>query len=142
MNSLARLKVSDDVLVPILNENFRHDDERVRLAAVSVLVERRALLPRMAPELESLLTAKNDGVSRHAAFLLGKIGPTAAPLLLKSLSDKRSRIDQIAEALALIGRPIGASLFRRSKLRSLASGAGRPWLWDRFARSRMIRCEC
>ena len=60
----------------------------------------------MAPELESLLTAKNDGVSRHAAFLLGKIGPDAAPRLLDALHHESSRIDQIAEALAQIGRPV------------------------------------
>jgi HEAT repeat protein len=108
--ALARLKVSDVVLLPIINENLRHDDERVRLAAVSVILERRALLSRTAPELESLLTAESEGVSHHAAFLLAKIGPTTAPLLLRSLNDKRSRIEQIAEALAMIGRPIGASL--------------------------------
>ena len=109
--ALARLKVSDDVLLPIINEDLRHDDERVRLAAVSVLLERRALLSRAAPELESLLTAESGGVSRHAAFLLARIGPKAAPLLLGSLKDKRSRIEQIAEALAMIGKPIGASLY-------------------------------
>ena len=48
-----------------------------RLAVVDLLVERRPLLRRLAPELESLLTAKDDGVSRHAAFLLGKSGPDA-----------------------------------------------------------------
>ena len=49
-------------------------------------------------------------MSRHAAFLLAKIGPTAAPLLVDALHDKRSRVEQIAEALAMIGRPIAASL--------------------------------
>jgi HEAT repeat protein len=110
VNALARLKVSDDVLSPIIHEDLRHEDERVRLAAVSVMLERRALLSRTAPELESLLTAGSDGVSRHAAFLIAKIGPTAAPFLLNSMNDKRSRIDQIAEALAMIGKPISASL--------------------------------
>ncbi len=71
--------VPDDVLLPIVKENLRHEEEQVRLAAVNLLVERRALLARMTPDLESLLTAKNDGVSRHAAFLLGKLGPEAIP---------------------------------------------------------------
>jgi HEAT repeat protein len=110
VTALARLKVSDLVLLPIVSADLRHADERVRLAAVGVLLERRALLSRTAPELESLLTAESGGVSRHAAFLLAKIGPTAVPLLLSSLNDKRSHIEQIAEALAMIGRPIGASL--------------------------------
>ena len=110
VTALARLKASDDILLPILSENLRHDDERVRLAVVNVLLERRPLLSRMAKELESLLTAENGGVSRLAAFLLGRMGPSAAPLLLSSLHDKRSHIEQIAEALAMIGRPIGASL--------------------------------
>ena len=69
----------DDVLLPILKENVRHEDEEVRLAVVNLLVGRRALLARMAPELEALLTAKNDGASRHAAFLLGKIGAGRGP---------------------------------------------------------------
>jgi HEAT repeat protein len=110
VTALARLKASDDILLPILSENLRHDDALVRLAAVSVLLDRRALLSRMAKELESLLTAENAGVARHAAFLLARSGPGAAPLLLGSLPDERSRIDQIAEALAMIGRPIVAPL--------------------------------
>jgi HEAT repeat protein len=108
--ALARLKVSDENLLPILSENLRQEDVRVRLAVVNVVLGRRALLSRMARELEALLTAENGGVSRHAAFLLARTGPSAAPLLLGSLSDKRSHIDQIAEALAMVGRPIAAPL--------------------------------
>ncbi|MGP0065173.1 MAG: HEAT repeat domain-containing protein, partial [Isosphaeraceae bacterium] len=105
VTAMARLSLPDDVLLSVLEENLRHDDESVRLAAINLLVERRALLAPMAPGLESLLKAKPDGVSRHAAFLLGKIGAPAVPRLLEALRDERSRIDQIAEALAQIGRP-------------------------------------
>jgi HEAT repeat protein len=106
VKSLAAFEVPDDVLLPILKENLRHEDERVRLAVVNLLVKRRALLLQMAPELASLLTAELDGVARHAAFLLGKIGPEAAPLLLKALDHEKSRIDQVAEALSQIGRQV------------------------------------
>ena len=105
VRSLARLKLPDDVLVPIVRENLRHDDERVRLAVVNLLVEGRTLLPRMAPECESLLTDERDGVARHAAFLLGKSGQDAAPRLLDALRREGSRVDPIAGALAQIGRP-------------------------------------
>ena len=105
VRSLARLKLPDDVVVPIVRENLRHEDERVRLAVVKLLVERRALLPRMAPEFESLLTADREGVARHAAFLLGKSGPDAAPRLLDALRREGSRVEPIAGALAQIGRP-------------------------------------
>ncbi len=106
LHSLARFKMPDDALLPILKENLRREDERVRLAVVDLLVERRELLPHLASELESLLSAKHDGVSRHAAFLLGKMGPNAAPLLLDALHHESCRIDGIAEALAQIGRPV------------------------------------
>jgi HEAT repeat protein len=105
VRSLARLKLPDDDLLPIARENLLHDDERVRLAVVSLLVDARTLLPRLAPELESLLTAERDGVARHAAFLLGKSGIDAAPRLLDALRREGSRVDPIAGALAQIGRP-------------------------------------
>ena len=78
----------------------------MRLAVIDLLVARPALLPRMATDAASLLTAEQEGVAKHAAFLIGKIGKDAAPLLLEALRDKRSRIDQIAEALAQMGRPV------------------------------------
>jgi HEAT repeat protein len=105
LKSLRRLKLPDETLVPIVKENLHHKDEQVRLAVVDLLVERRALLAKLAPELGALLTSENDGIARHAAFLLGKIGSNAAPRLLDALRQKNSRIDQIAEALAQIGRP-------------------------------------
>ena len=100
-----------------------HEDERVRLAVVNLLVGRRALLARLAPELESLLTAKNDGVSRHAAFLLGKLGAGRPPRDCSTPSrQESSRIDQIAEALAQIGRPVVGLLTQAVN----APGASRP----------------
>jgi HEAT repeat protein len=105
LKSLPRFELPDAVVLPILKENLRHEDEHVQRAVVNWLVARPALLRQTASELDRLLMGGNDGVSHHAAFLLGKIGPDAAPRLLKALHDERSRIDQIAEALAQIGRP-------------------------------------
>jgi HEAT repeat protein len=112
VRSLARMALADDVAMSVVNENIRHPDELVRLAVVGWLVERRSLLARMATELASLLTAKDDGVARHAAFLLSKIGLEAAPVLLGALDREGSRIDAIAEALAHIGRPVAPLLAR------------------------------
>jgi HEAT repeat protein len=110
VKSLARCGLTEDALIAILKENVAHDDERVRLAVIDVLVDRRGLISVMAPDLEILLAVKNDGVAHHAAFLLGKIGPDGAERLLKVLRKKDSRVDQIAEALAQIGRPIVPTL--------------------------------
>ncbi len=105
VRSLARLKMPDDVVLASLKENLRHDDASVRLAVVNVLLGRRALLVPMRPDLQSLLTAGNADVARHAAFLLGYGGPSAAPVLLQSLRDSNTRIDDVARALAHIGKP-------------------------------------
>ncbi len=106
LKSLARFAVPDDAMLPVLKENLRQEDERVRLAVVNLLVARRKLLPPLASDLEALLTAENDGIARHAAFLLGRMGPEAAPRLLDAVRRKTSRIDPISEALAQIGRPV------------------------------------
>ena len=115
IKALAGFVMPDALLLPVLTENLRRNEEAVRLAVIDLLVERRALLLRMAPELESLLTAGNDGVARHAAFLLGKIGASAVPRLLDALKDKRSRIDSISEALAQVGRPAVGLLFEAAQ---------------------------
>jgi HEAT repeat protein len=105
IRALSRLKTPDDLVLPIVLENLPHEDDRVRLAVVNLLVEGRTLLPRLAPELESLLTVERDGVAGHAAFLLGKSGPDAAPRLINALRHDGTRIYSIAGALAQIGRP-------------------------------------
>jgi len=110
VKSLRRFRLPDEVLLPVVQETLRDQDERVRLAAVSLLVERRALLSTMSSELVTLLTAEQSEVARLAAYLLGKVGPEAAPLLLRALADEKSRIAPIAEALAQIGRPISGLL--------------------------------
>jgi HEAT repeat protein len=112
IRSLAKLKLPDEVVLPIVRENLRHLDDRVRLAVVALLVEARTLLLAIGPDLESLLTSGSDGVARQAAFLLGKSGPVAAPRLLNALRREGSRGDSIAEALALIGRPAVGLLLR------------------------------
>jgi HEAT repeat protein len=115
LKSLGRSKLSDETVLPVVRENLTHSDERVRWAVVNLLVDRRALLAKLAPELEALLTAEKDGISRIGAFLLGKIGPNAAPRLIRSLEQKNSRIDEIAEALAQIGRPVAGVLAQAVK---------------------------
>jgi HEAT repeat protein len=112
LRSLPGLALSDNILLPILAEGLANDDERVRMAVVNLVVARRPLLAAMAPDLETLVADKNEGVSRHAAFLLGRLGPEAAARLLKALRDKRTRIEQLAAALAEIGRPVAAQLVR------------------------------
>ena len=106
VKSLSGCGLEDDILLPVVKENLRHGDEDVRLAVVNLLVQRRTLLRLMAPDLQSFLIAREDGSARYAAFLLGKSGPAAAPLLLAALDEKSSRIDEIAGALAQIGRPL------------------------------------
>jgi HEAT repeat protein len=115
VKSLAKIGQSDEVLLPIVKKSVRQEDENVRLAVVDLLVQRRALLKRSASDLEALLTAKSDGVSRHAAFLLGKLGPQAVPRLLDALRHEQSRVDQIADALAQSGRPVTDILTRALK---------------------------
>ena len=129
---LSGCGLADDILLPVVKENLRNADEDVRLAVVNLLVPRRTLLRRMAPDLQALLTAKEDGVARHAAFLLGKSGPMAAPLLLSALHEKSSRIDPIAEALARIGRPFVDALAKAIQDPDPRFAAERPWHSDRF----------
>jgi HEAT repeat protein len=106
VHALGRFAVPGDQLVPVLTENLRQKDEGVRVAVVSLIVARPPLLEAIAPKLDALLTADDEGVSRHAAYLVGKIGPGGTPRLLQALRDRKSRVAQIAEALAQIGRPI------------------------------------
>jgi HEAT repeat protein len=105
LRPLGKLPFPDDVVLPIIRENLRHADERVRLAVVGLLVEARRLLPLMGPDLESLLTTEPEGVARLAADLLGRSGPDAVPRLLGALHREGSRVEPIARALAQIGRP-------------------------------------
>ncbi|WP_435005072.1 HEAT repeat domain-containing protein [Tundrisphaera lichenicola] len=105
IRSLARTTMPDEVLRPVLRENLEHEDDRVRLAVVGLLVGHRTLLPQMVPELETLLASPNEGIARHAAFLLGKSGLEAAPRLLEALRSEGSRVEPISGALAQIGRP-------------------------------------
>jgi HEAT repeat protein len=110
LESLARLDLPAVVLLPVLRENLRHNDERVRLAAIELIVGRRDVLAALAAELDSLLGAEHEDVARHAAFLLGKLGPEAARRLLDALRREGIRVEPIAAALAQIGRPIAPLL--------------------------------
>ena len=113
VKALAGFGLGDDAILPVVKDTLRDADENVRLAVVNLLVQRRTLLRRYGADLQLLLSAKDDGVARHAAFLLGKSGPEAGPLLFTALHEQSSRIDQIAAALAQIGRPLVDALAQR-----------------------------
>ena len=104
--SIAALMPPNEVLVSILTQGIQHIDTRVRVAVVNVLSQRPTLLKQMAPEIAQLLTSEDQGVARHAAYLIHRLGSGSAPVLLAALRDKSSNIEQIGEALAQIGRPI------------------------------------
>jgi len=134
VRSLGRLRYPEADLMPTLREGLRDKGETVRRAVVDLLDARRSFLPELAPDLETLLLADDDGVSRLAAVLLGKMGRDGVPRLLDALPHKESRIDQIAEALAQVGRPalgplnraIEASEPRLRRGAALALGRIRP----------------
>ncbi|QEH36199.1 putative lyase [Aquisphaera giovannonii] len=104
LGAMARLKLPDEAVRPALVANLRHEDARVRLAAVDLLQGRKALLTGLTPELAGLLNGTDEGVCRHAAFLLSAAGPEAVPRLLDSLRRDGGRVGPIAEALARSGR--------------------------------------
>jgi HEAT repeat protein len=112
LRSLARLKPAEDTIVPVVDLKLGEENTEVRLAAVNLVMGRRALLPRLKARLMLLLSAKDSGVSGHAAFLLGAMGPDAAPMLIAALRDKRSRVEQIAKALAQIGQPAQVAILK------------------------------
>jgi HEAT repeat protein len=115
VKSLSGLGLPDEVLAKAMEKSLRDGDGRVRRAAVATLVARRALLARMAPELESLLAAEREDVARDAAFLLGEIGPGAVTRLLAALRHEASRIDLIAGGLAQVGRSAVPSLVQAAR---------------------------
>lgn len=110
LGSLAVLNLADDRLRPILAENLGQADDEVRRAVINQLIRRRELLRSISPELENLLSVDDAAIARDAAYLLQQIGRDAAPILLRALPVRESRIEQIAEALAQLGQPVQASL--------------------------------
>ncbi len=108
--SLSAFMPADELLMNILSKGIRHEDEKVRISVVNVLSQKPAILKQMAPDFALLLTSENQGVAKHASYLIQRLGPEAAPLLLDALRNESSYIEQIAEALAHIGRPISGLL--------------------------------
>jgi HEAT repeat protein len=88
-----------------LLKRLQDADANVRVAAVNVAAADREVLSRMEQSLIDLLTIADEGPARQAAFLLQRLGPRAVNPLLNALRDEHSRIEPIAEALALIGQP-------------------------------------
>src|SRR5690606_35373377 len=103
IGALSAVNLPDERLATILAEALAEPDEPVRLAAVNLLVGRPELLGRMAPLLEPLLAAGDEGVSRHAAYLLRAIGPESIPTLLRARADGLSAIEAIASGLSRLG---------------------------------------
>jgi HEAT repeat protein len=112
IRSIVAYNVSDKVRLEVMLENLRHDDKSVRTAVVDFLAQETRLIRQIESELFDLLLSESDGIAWHAAFLLQKIGPGAAPGLLAALSKDDSRIEQVAQALGLMGRPIVELIFR------------------------------
>jgi HEAT repeat protein len=110
IRGLRRLDLPRAEYLLICSENLRHPNEEVRLAVIGGLSEHQSELLELAAELGTLLRSEDEGVARHAAFLLGKLGPRAAPTLLEALEDERGRIDSIAQVLAGFGRPVVGAL--------------------------------
>jgi HEAT repeat protein len=106
VTSLAARDVPPEVELQVLRENLQHDNEIVRAAAVNVFVKKRSLLQQIESKLIGLLTGGHDGVASHAAYLLKQSGEHTAPMLVGALRHDGSRIEQIAEALAMFGRPV------------------------------------
>jgi HEAT repeat protein len=115
IEAIARFRLPDDALLPLAKDSLAHPDGRVRLAVVDLVVSRKALLARLAPDLEALAASRDEGTAHHAAFLLARTGPGAVPRLLNALRQKASHIDPISEALAQIGRPAVDLLTRAVK---------------------------
>ncbi len=112
IRTLAHLHRPDAAMLPVLRDRIRDGDEAVRLATVDWLVGRRELLARLTPDLADLLVAADDGVARHAAFLLSQLGPAGAAPLVAALPSPASRVDAIGVALAAVGRPVVPILLR------------------------------
>ncbi len=66
------------------DENLRDEDERVRLAVVNLLSRASQAALAIGAGARALVDRRrNDGVSRHAAFLLGKIGAGGRPAIAR-----------------------------------------------------------
>lgn len=103
VRSFSRLPNLDSDHVRILLENLRHSDSNVHVEVVRVLADHDEILPRIESELISLLFGAEDSVAWQATFLLQRAGIPSAPVLIKALENKASRIDQLARGLALLG---------------------------------------
>ncbi len=94
-----------DELQTVFLTGLQDVDEEVQVAVVNALAADRSILTTMQSQLSGLLTVADEHVAWHAAFLLQQSGKEAEPMLLSALEDERSRVQQIARALALYGKP-------------------------------------
>jgi HEAT repeat protein len=101
----ARL-AEEQVLQTALTEALQDAEKSVRVEVVNALAHRPRLLETLEPRLVQLLTADDDGVAWHAAFLLHLRGEAGAAALRGGLELEECRPAQIAQALALIGPPM------------------------------------
>jgi HEAT repeat protein len=103
VTAAGALQMSEETLVPLLIASLAHEDEEPRLAAVNVCARDKLLLARVAEKLPELLRSEHEGVSRTAAWLLQKTGVDGAAVLIEALGDERTRVEQLADAMAGIG---------------------------------------
>lgn len=111
IGSLSKLDIPDDKRKMILVAGLADSEPSVRLAVVNTLADDRKTLRSIERELVELLTADDDGVAWHAAFLLQRRGHDAAAVLLEVATDDDCRVRQLGRALSLIGSPITPELF-------------------------------
>ena len=95
----------DDAVLPVLKENLRHEDERVRLAVVNLLVATgvaptRGVGPRGAPDGEERRSRAPRRVPARQDRARKPPRDCSMPY-----GGRRAASIQIAEALAQIGRP-------------------------------------
>lgn len=119
-----------------LVRQLQDETEEVRSAASNVFLQHPSILEAAVSELVELLVAEDDDAAWKAAYLLQTQGGDAVPVLLQAAADRRSRLDQLAKALALVETPLEPTLYealydsdlRKQQVAALALGLRRPLL--------------
>lgn len=125
-----------------LLRQLQDETDEVRSAASNAFLQHPAILRDAFPELVELLVAEDDDVAWKAAYLLQTQGGESVPALLQAAEDERSRLDQLAKALALVETPLELTLCevlrgsdtRGQQVAALALGFRRPLLPDTSSR--------
>lgn len=98
--------VAEEAKRQVLLKNLQDPQESVRVAVVNAFLNDRERLREAVPELSELLTASQESVHWHAAFLLQRSGEEGAERLMTALENEAASIRPIARALSLYGAAI------------------------------------